>query len=600
MSLRIRALSLALLIALVASLAGPASGGSLLDLDVDVDDLPGACVVGSLGEAVASLLGAGAEVVDSGADSALVLTPGVHPGVRNRMLGLGDAWCDASAVNAVAAARGLTTPVAIAELAATTLAAPFFDQVTVLESRLVDADTVELVTHARTNGVVARWVVDVDALGVAAASWTAIEFGAAPFDPQIEGLTALPTATWAYERVATSGLVEPTTTIEALLAAEDDPSPFISTTGPDGFTVHVSVGDAQFYPQVVGGPGVYGGVAPDPGVDTGETQVDYLRIMGEAAEVNMADFHDFGWEKGWVDDEGTIYVDGALSAYCLACVLVSEYFNVHMSRAAHEAIGVLGYTYPDARTALIDIIGHEIVHNFQNAYGKPSSVGGGRHNSYSEGMARFSETIHSYSAVSHQTGSLVYANDTNGCNGWQGTNADASFAAGPLTDQSYDACYFWLTVHGLYGIDAFVGMLESSRGLPTGRPWEIYGAAIAAGTGDPAEVVLANFARMALTGRDYVWQAPNDPESPFLDWAEHLDRWVPNRASVDAGDTPAVTLRDGGMAAFPLDGDVLVGALSEQAGHAVALVTDDGPRPPRRCWPRATSSSWTARMRGWC
>ena len=36
MSLRIRALSLALLIALVASLAGPASGGSLLDLDVDL------------------------------------------------------------------------------------------------------------------------------------------------------------------------------------------------------------------------------------------------------------------------------------------------------------------------------------------------------------------------------------------------------------------------------------------------------------------------------------------------------------------------------------------------------------------------------------
>ena len=564
---------LTLLIALVATLAGPAAGRSLLDVDLD---LPlDACVTGLVDDAAAALLGPAAELVSVEVDSAMALTPGVYPGVRNRLLAVGDGWCDASAVNAVAAARGLTAPTAVAELAATVLAAPFFDQVTILESREVADGRVELVTHAVTNGVVAEWVVDVDALGVRRAEWTAVEFAAAPFEPQIEGLTALPTASWAYERTTTSGLVQPTTTIAQLAADDQAPSPFMSTTGPDDFTVHISVGDALFYPQVIGGPGIYGGVAPDPDLDTGEVQVDYLRIMREAAEVNMADFYDFGWRKGWVDDEGTIYVDGALSAYCLACVLVSEYFNVHMSRAAHEALGALGYSYPDARTALIDIVGHEIVHNFQNAYGKPSSVGGGRDNSYSEGMARFSETIHSYSAVSHQTGSLVYANDTNGCNGWQGNNADAAFAAGPLTGQSYDACYFWLTVHGTYGIDAFLGMLEHSSGLPGGRPWEIYSAAIEEATGDDITEVLANFARMSLTGRDYAWNATNNPDSPVLDWAEYLDRWTPGGV-LGAGDDAEAGLQDGGMTAYELDGDVLVTGLSTEDGHAVALVVDDG------------------------
>lgn len=546
--------------------------------------LDGICSTGSVKDAAAGLLGQEAELVDVATDSALVLTPGVAPGVRQRLVSAGaDTWCPASAVNLVATATGtLRDPVALASRAATVLPAAHFDDVTVLEAAEVAPGTVAVRTHARTNGVVADWTVEVDDLGVRRATWRATEFAVEPFDAQFEGLTALPGAEWTYARTP-AGLVEPTTTIAELAEAQetDDPSPTISVESQDGFTVHVFVGDATFVPQAAntvtgaGLPTVYAGVAPDPGVDSGQPQVDFLRIMGEAAQVNLDDFHAWGWRQGWLDEEGAIYVDGALSAYCLACVLVSEYFNVHMSRGAYQALGALGYSYPDERTALIDIIGHEMVHNYQNAYGKPQTSGGGRHNSYSEGMARFSETLHDYSSVSHQPGSLVYADDTNGCNGWQGGNADQAFAAGPLTGQSYDACYFWMTVHAAYGIEAFLGILEHSAGLPGGRPWEIYDEAIAAATGAPLEETLANFAAMALTGRGYEWGAPADPESPALDWALYLDRWAPP-FDLWPGGSESVSLRDGGMAAFNFTGSTTVVDVSEEEGHAAALVVDDG------------------------
>lgn len=542
------------------------------------DDL---CHTSSATEATTALLGTGSELVEVAGDQALALEPLVAPGTRSRLLAVGDdVWCPAGAVNAVAATRGGLDELGLAELAATTLAAAHFDGVRVMEATQVAPGRVTLTTHARTNGVVADWDVELDALGVRRATWTATDFAQAPFTAETEGLTALPGATRTYERTAT-GLLEPTVTIRELATQQDqqDPSPFISVESPDGFVAHVVEGDATFYTGAAnslagtGLPTVYGGIAPDPDTDTGVTQVDYLRIMGEGLEVNFEDFHGWGWRQGWVDEEGALYVDGALSAYCLACVLVSEYFNIHMSRAITPALDALGYSYPDERLALVNIVGHEMVHNYQNAYGKPDSVGGGRHNSYSEGMARFSETLHDYSHVSHQTESLVYANDTNGCNGWQGDDADAAHRAGPLTGQSYDACYFWKTVHGAYGIDAFLGVMENTAGLESGRPWEIFDDAIAAGTGDDLVDVLANFAAMSLTHDGYVWGNPANPETEELDWARFLDRWTPLASFT--GPTVSATLRDGGTVAYrlPRSGTIDV---SEGDGHGVALVVDDG------------------------
>lgn len=547
-----------------------------------VDDLTDQlCHAGTAAAATQALLGDGAELVEVTGDSALALRPLVQPGTRTRLLAAEQGvWCPAGAVNAVATARGGLDDVGLAELTATTLAAAHFDATRVLERQQVAPGRVRLTTHARTNGIVADWDVELDALGVRRATWTATDFAQAPFEAETEGLTALPGATRTYERTAT-GLLEPTVTIRELAARNEqqDPSPFISVESPDGFVAHVIEGDGTFYTGAAnslagtGLPTVYTGVAPDAGTDTGNTQVDYLRIMGEGLEVNFEDFHGWGWRQGWVDEEGGLYVDGALSGFCLACVLVSEYFNIHMSRAIGPALDALGYGYPDERLALINVVGHEMVHNYQNAYGKPDSVGGGRHNSYSEGMARFSETLHDYSHVSHQTESLLYADDTNGCNGWQGGNADAAHRAGPLTGQSYDACYFWKTVHGTYGIDAFLGVLEHSSGLESGRPWEIFDEAIAAGTGADLTEVLANFAAKSLTHHGYVWGNPANPESEELDWARFLDRWTP-LASFN-GSTVSASLRDGGTVAYRLQRSGTVD-VSEGDGHGVAFVVDEG------------------------
>ncbi len=581
MSSRKRFLTILSVLSLLGALAGPAAGQS----PRLPDSLGAFCATGGAGTTVADLLAPGAEVVAEVGDQALTLVPGVYPGIRERLVSPAEGiWCPASALNLVVDAD--SDAIELATLAATVLPAAHFDGVTVTDAVEVAPGEVHLTTHARTNGVVADWVVRTDATGVRSAEWTATDLGVAPFEAQIEGLTALPGATMGYERSA-DGSLQPTVDVLALARAEmaADPSPFISVEAEDGFTMHVVVGDGTFYPQAANSlagtnlPRVYGGLGPDAGSDTGNEQVDYLRIMAEALEINYADFLDWGFEKGWVDDEGNLYVDGALSAYCLACVLVSEYFNINMSRAAHEAIAVLGYTYPDVRLALIDIIGHEMIHNIQNAYGKPDSTRGGRNNAFSEGTARFSETIHSYSEVSHQPNSLVYANDTNGCNGWQGNNADAAFAAGPLTGQSYDACYFWMTFYASYGIDAFAEVFRNTEGLESGRGWQIYDSAILAGARavDPdatLQEVLANFAAMSLTGRDYRWGAATDPDAPVLDWAEFLDLWTPT-ATIDSGPASA-NLRDGGMAAFEVLGGGTVTSLSTDEGHAAVLVVDDG------------------------
>jgi hypothetical protein len=79
---------------------------------------------------------------------------------------------------------------------------------------------------------------------------------------------------------------------------------------------------------------------------------------------------------------------------------------------------------------------------------------------------------------------------------------------------------------------------------------------------------------MALTGRGYTWGNPTDPESDEWDWAQYLDRWNPS-AAASVGDTLRRTLRDGGMAAFRFEGRATVD-VSDDAGHAAALVTDNG------------------------
>lgn len=536
------------------------------------DVVAAGCVAGELSDALAALVAPDAELLQVDDAGALALEPVLYPGMRHRLLPTPDGWCSAAAINVVQAAT--TDPVQQAAGAARVLAAANFDGVTVTDARLVDADTVALTTHARTNGVVADWTIDLDALGVVAATWTATGFGVAPFEAETEGFTALPGATVSYARDAT-GLVRTTTPAMAdplrfATGGDDEPSATIVDVMDDGFTIYVNLGDYGYFAPVSGAVGV----APDAGQDTGDSQLDYLRIMSAAAVENYNDFLGWGLSQeagtgaaspGWNEDEGTIHVDGPFAAYCLACVFISEDFNVHMSRALHEALEVLGYSYPDERLAIVNVVGHEILHNWQNAYGRPDSVGGGRARAYSEGTARFSESLHGYSGVSNQPGSLIYADDSNGCNGYPTT--DAGFAAGPLDGQGYQACHFWFAHYAEHGLAAQVEILERTAGLPSGSEYQVYADAIEAGTGVPMVDVLANYGAKALDeGPDHVWGDPNDVDGPTWDWLEPgLERWFP---SATLGETFSATLGRGGIAAARVKADFTVTGIE---GGAVAL-----------------------------
>jgi hypothetical protein len=145
--------------------------------------------------------------------------------------------------------------------------------------------------------------------------------------------------------------------------------------------------------------------------------------------------------------------------------------QIHISSNVVLALEALGFHYPDEKLAYSNVIGHEMVHNFQHAYYKPQENNRSGHVSFVEGMARFSETLHPYSHVSHQPGSLIYSIGRedipfvslalNSCNGWLGSNPEVTFARGPFDGHTYNACYFWMTWHQTHGVAGLVEVFEA-------------------------------------------------------------------------------------------------------------------------------------------
>ena len=507
------------------------------------------CVRADVHTAATTLIDPGAELVEvaevGGLTSALVLEPLIAPGTRQRLVKAGDQWCTTAGFNAAWAASGLASDnVAQASAFASLAAAPYFDGVTVQRAHQNAPGVVTVDTHALTNGVTATWTIVLDGRGVRTAAWTATGFAVKPFEAEIEGVTALPGLRRTYLRNAAGSVVAQQVIADAIDVTKDaDPSPFTTMTFRDGFTIEVHESETP--------------VGPNLGQDTGVTAVDYIRIMASAAEENYNDFLDWGLQRSWANaptpyphggtsDIGIIYVDSAITPYCLACVWIRDDFQIHMSTAALNALNALGYRYPGTsdRDALSNVIGHEMFHNWQNSYGNPGASGESTAQAFSEGTARMQETLHAYSHISHQRESLVYANDTNGCNGWDGSNRDAAFAAGPFTGQSYDACYFWLTWYGRHGTTGLASLLAAQAkhiGIDDANEEEL--AIINEVTGDVA-ADLTGFAAAALTRTGYTWPAGDGTGDP-LDWSRYLDTWRP--ATIAPGGQATATLKQGGI-----------------------------------------------------
>ena len=542
-----------------------------------------ACTTGSAKTAARTLFGKGTELVRigrvAGLRTALVLEPRIAPGTRRRMVAAGGRWCEASTgfnrawrLSGRRVGDGRATAEAYARLAA----APYFDGVTITRTDGGVAGVWLIRTHALTNGVEARWVIVTDASGVRSAHWVATAFAQRPFEASWEGLTALPGASERYDRGATGrlaaerGLPTPFTATRA--RSHDDGPGLLEHTFDDGFKIVTSLGDAHAGPNI--------------GVDTGVDQADRLRMTMRAAVENYEEFRTWGLEKGWIplpghpEDTGFIYVNDALSAYCLACVFISDDFQIHLLSEAQLALDALGYDgYKDRERAYTLIIGHEMFHNFQNRYNRPGhfnqTLQGGRATptSYSEGTARFQETLHTYADTTFAPNTLVTAQDANGCNGFDtGGSMDAGMAANPF-GKTYNTCFFWGPWYAAEGKEQFLDLVREA--MPANSPerdsfLELSRAVEQAG-GQPIADQLARFAASSITGQGRAWPtwAGADP----VDWGSLFERWAP--APLAVGEKSTRTLAAGGMMAKEITQDSRV-SISGSADSILYVVRSDG------------------------
>lgn len=560
------------------------------------------CAAGTAEQAAVAVFGAGTELVRTdtvaGLPGALVLEPRIAPGTRARLLQIGDAWCEASsAFNSAwqAADRSLADSRALAAAYASVAAAPYFDDVTVQAVEHTAGGVYTVRTHAGTNGVDATWTVHIDRRGIVSAAWTATAFGVQPFEPQFEGLTALPGGSETYTRLA-DGLLSAARGLPTVAGARAAAAPSLAEyVSSDDFRITVSLGDTR--------------VAVDPDQDTGVRRADIVRETLAALKTNYEEFQTWGFEKGWGElepvsgpDRGYVYINDALSFYCFACVFIADDFQIHLHSEVEAVLGALGYTYPDGVKAYANIVGHEMFHNFQNRYNKPGplgrSAGRGTPTAYSEGTARAQETLHSYSDASFQPDSLVYANDSNGCNGFDGSSMDNALAAG-IFGKTYNACFFWLSWYAAEGVGGLNRLVETA--YPTVSSKTNVGeeglAALALASDVPVPDQLARFAAAALTGRGYELA---DVNGVVRDWGQGLDRWQP--ASLDPGRSATATLGASGLFARDVLGPATI-TLDDPAAAMLFVVTDDGETVSSRVVPDGTvevpagSVAWVGALR---
>ena len=538
------------------------------------------CVPGDAATAGTTLFGSGTELAGTariaGLRTALVLEPYIAPGTRHRLIAVDGGWCDAEtafnrawAANGRAVGDGRAMAAAYARLAA----APYFDRTTVTSQRSA-AGVHVLTTHALTNGVAATWAIVTDRTGVRTARWAETAYAVRPFRAQWEGLTAVDGASERYTRAAGGALLAGHGLPQARAAFA--PAASVTTTGADGFTIVVGIGDTR--------------QAVDPGQDTGNGRLDILRTTRDVLAENYRDFYDWGFRADWAlagtrpgvvnspvsipapAKTGYVSIDDATSAYCQACVFVADDFQIHFVSEVRPFLEALGYSYGNAsdRDVLSDVLGHEMFHNWQNNYVKPTATKRSVPTSYSEGTARFQQTLHGYAGIEHQPTSLLYANDANGCNGFAGAAPDTALAAGAFETQAYEACNFWLGWYGAEGLPALAGLVTTGMAYDPKKTTltntqKVIGG-IEAATGKPYVAAAAEWAAALITTRNLAW-GPATGTGPVINWADYLEDWTP--ATLAVGGSVTRTLANGGVMAVRATGGAFVPSVPATARVAI-------------------------------
>jgi hypothetical protein len=526
------------------------------------------CARGGPDAAAVELFGAGTEVlgtdVVAGLQTVLALEPHILPGTRHRLIAVPLGWCDAETSFNMAWElndRGWSDSLDAVEAYAQLAAAPYFDETEVRHHAIGGAVHV-LTTHALTNGVQARWTITADDSGIRTASWVATAFAVRPLVAQWEGMTALRGASERYARTAGGLLHAQRGLPQAPATAGRAPNPGDEVTyvGPDGFKIVIGIGDLP--------------VGADSGLDTGVPRADILRMTREVVAENYQDFYDWGLRGNWTSSSrygpmlhpplpqrpqrtGYVFIDDYYSLFCIACVFSQDDFQISFISELRSYLAALGvpYTGVSDRDVLATALGHEMFHNWQNNYLRPESTGRIVSSQYLEGTARMQQTLHRYSEIEHQAGSLVYLRDGSGCNGFLAAEPpDQAMAAGPMHSVNprapYPACNFYLTWYGGVERDVLVRLLweatpaaEDAGGTTAGRTL----AAIENASGEPYAVAASRWAAALITGNGMRW-GPAAGKGQTVNWGDLLDRWEPQ--ALEIGRSVTTQLVDGGVAAY--------------------------------------------------
>lgn len=557
-----------------------------------------ACATGSATAATAALVAPLAEATGTaqvaGLDVVRTLDPLIAPGIAGALLDVDGVLCTPEAFNL--AAPTLLPGATAAELAtafASVAGMNYLGDV-VARDLHVDGRTVRLTTVGGRHGAVSDWTVTVDDAGIVSARFETTGWEGALADTSIgglEGVTSLPGHSRTWTR-GVDGLLAVDATVRSDLAdsydsREEDiaraaavvgnePGDPLDHTGADGQQVIVSLGLSPY--------------TPDAGVDTHVEQADRLRSLHAGLVRNYTQMESFGLVDPWdnttrtylgrgtvvPDEAGYVNIESGLSAYCLACAVVADTFEIHIAYVFPDvAPEVVGASYDDRAAFLNDVLYHEMVHSVQGGY---SSGRASRYtNSFLEGIARASESLTDTAAGTFQPGSIAYLDNGNGCEGFEnGRGSWITAQSRGAFDQghTYDSCYLFWTYFAEHG---GVGMMDLIKTMDATLDANAQGNSVTLSlaslrAASPSGDGLADLARWGgafATGAGY---GIEDGTGTRNDWFSLLR--PANRASTTAS-AGNVDVRNGGVMAFTVTKDGAITGLPNGAAAYVATVADD-------------------------
>ena len=525
---------------------------------------------------------------------AVVTDPLVPPGIPHALLDTAAGLCTTETFN-LTAAPSLAGALARATAFASTAGMPWLGAVEVRDAQVV-GDTVKLTTFGGRHGVTSRWAITLDNAGVSQAAFETVAFGTGLRDADahsLEGVTSLPGNRRSWSR-DTLGLLQVNATITDDLAAshaERDAAAAnaarVAGLAPGELLEHELDGQVIRFTLGVAAPGV-------EAVPTGVDQADRLLYMHEGMGRIYQQYKQWGATDVWgstsrtlagtstvaPDPVGYINFNSGVSEYCLACAFLGDFIEIHVNLHFAELTEnpvVLGVSYPDDNSYMLEVVGHEFTHAVQGGYGNGNV---GLTNGFYEATATASQALFHEAENSAQRGSIEFLDNANGCEGFENGRSGwiQAQARGPFVGgQTYDACYFWWTYMANHGGEGLVRLMEALPGVRGQGNANIDRHLLQLDLASPQRdgtPDLAYWAAAYTAGSDGDGYKITDGSGDLHDWFALLQP-AERARSLDPGADYNLTLADGGTAGFRMTAAGTVAELPAEA-EAYAFEVVDG------------------------